>query len=104
MNSTNLPILYQNCLLQFSTEIARKAWLWFAETRDHTPMKYPSDTYACEVDLLVLQLTPLMEAGFRGHNCADPEVLTSLMQFTLKRHANWRVGENVRMWWEGGAA
>jgi len=28
---TNLPILYQNCLLQYSSEITKKAWLWFAD-------------------------------------------------------------------------
>lgn len=96
---SNMPILYENCLLQYTTEIAKKAWLWFAESRDRSGMKYPSDLYANEVETLVLQMQPMLKASQKIHNCSD-EVMSDLLKFLLKRHANYRLGGNVKMWWE----
>ena len=82
----NMPILWQNALMQFRTEIARKAWVWFAETRGHG-MQYEADAYAGEVDALVGFIRPLLKR--------DCEVMDDLMRFILKRHANWRLGANI---------
>lgn len=30
MTESNMPILWQNAIMQYQTEIARKAWVWFA--------------------------------------------------------------------------
>lgn len=87
--STNYPVLWQNALGQFTTEIARKAWVWFAETRGHG-MQYQADAFAMEVDILVQRLSPMMNAT--GH---DAEVTDGVLAFLLQRHANWRLGGNV---------
>ena len=96
---SNVPILYENCLLQYTTEIAKKAWLWFAENRDRSAMKYPSDLYAKEVEILTLQLQPMLKASQSAHDCSG-EVMSDLLKFILKRHANYRLGGNVKLWWE----
>lgn len=107
---SNLSILWQNCLGQFRTEIAKKAWLWFAETRG-SGMQYKADEYAHEVEKLALTLMPMATSPLRIHRnqkeqkpLADPrpanehdtETVTDLMRFMLTRHANWRFGGNVK--------
>ena len=94
--SPNMPVLWQNCLSMFSTEIGRKAWVWFAEARG-TGMLYEADRYAFEVEELVLMLRPCLEAARRrGPVELDDEGLDDLLRFILIRHANWRLGANVR--------
>lgn len=95
---TNMPILWQNCLMQYSTEIARKAWVWFAETRG-SGMLYAADRYADQVEKLVQTLTPMVTAGFaqlQANHPSDAEVMPRLMRFILRRHANLYFGGNVR--------
>lgn len=94
MTASNMPILWQNALMQYSTEIARKAWVWFAELRG-AGMLYDADAYANEVERLVVLLTPMLDAGQRVHSASD-EVMSSLLRFILVRHANWRLGGNVK--------
>lgn len=98
--SRNMPILWQNAIGQFSTEIAKKAWVWFAETRG-SGMQYQADTYAREVDGLVQILRPLIEAANRPFD-ATGEVLDDLLRFILLRHANLRLGGNVSVTFLGG--
>ncbi len=91
---SNMPILWQNCLLQYSTEIARKAWVWFAETRG-SGMLYDADRYAGEVETLVIRLSPMLAFAANRIGASD-EVMDDLMRFILIRHANWRLGGNVK--------
>lgn len=91
--NTNMPICWQNSLLQYKTEIARKAWVWFAENRG-SGCFYGADRYANEVEHLVISLTPMLANAGRAHR-ADDEVLGDLLRFILVRHANWRLGGNV---------
>lgn len=98
--SKNMPILWQNCLLQFSTEIGRKAWVWFAETRG-SGTQYDADKFATEVEGLVLALRPMLDAsnriGAESHGYSGSgEQMDDLMRFILTRHANLRLGGNVR--------
>ncbi|WP_322895213.1 MULTISPECIES: hypothetical protein [unclassified Yoonia] len=98
----NMPILWQNCILQYQTEIARKAWIWFAATRGEG-MQFEADSFAREVELLVLALRPMFAAGMREHRGSD-EQCEDLLGFTLVRHANFRLGGNVRPTYIGGVA
>ena len=91
---SNMPILWQNALEQYSTEIARKAWVWFAETRGEG-MQYAADAYANEVETLVKAMMPMLAASQRVHDASD-EVMGSLLRFILIRHANHRLGGNVK--------
>ncbi len=93
MSASNMPILWQNALMQFSTEIARKAWVWFAETRGDG-MQYAADQYAREVDKIVAFDAKILPVANKPHGASD-EVLDDLSQFILIRHANWRLGGNV---------
>jgi hypothetical protein len=94
MTTANMPTLWQNCLLQFSTEIARKAWVWFAETRG-SGMQYDADKYASEVETLVLKLRPMLNASRKIHDASD-EAMCDILRFILIRHANYRIGNNVK--------
>ena len=103
---SNYPILWQNALMQYSSEIVKKAWIWFAETRGDG-MQYQADAYANEVAVLTESIAPMIGASLaicenQGINPArgEDECLTDMMKFILKRHANYRFGGNVKMWWE----
>jgi hypothetical protein len=104
--TVNMPLLYQNALAQYESPIAQKAWLWYAERHDSSKMKYLADTYAEEVERLVSFLDValpasaevLSESIHTPHH--DREVLDDLTRFILKRHANWRLGGNAKLWWE----
>lgn len=85
-------------MLGLESETGRKAFLWAAETRDKSRFKYKAEEYAHEVESL---------CGFNeavapalAQICDDNEVLSDLYKFVLKRHANWRFGGNIQMWWE----
>lgn len=93
-NSSNMPILWQNCLGMFRTPVAQKAWVWFAETRP-SQHQYSADDYALEVEKLVINLRSLLEIAGQVHDL-DDETVSSLEAFILTRHANWRLGGNVR--------
>lgn len=96
----NYAPLHDNVMSHLATEIGRKAFLWAADAHDRSRMKYPAESYALEVDRLVMVLPPLIDAGGRPHGCWNDEKASDLLRFILKRHANWRFGGNVRMWWE----
>ena len=91
--TSNMPILWQNCIMQYKTEIAKKAWVWFAESYGHG-MHYQSDNFASEVERLVLSIQPMLKSSSEHHGASD-EVCNDLLRFILVRHANWRVGGNV---------
>lgn len=90
--TTNMPILWQNAMLWVQTEIGRKAWIWFMETRGGAA---DADKYAWEVDGLVLTIRPMIDLANEPHGGSD-EVMDDLMRFILVRHANWRFGGNIR--------
>lgn len=94
--SANMPILWQNCLLQYGTcPVAAKAWVWAAETQPMDARYYRADAYANEAKKLVESLPPKLELAASLHDEAC-EHLDDLMKFVLLRHANHRFGGNVR--------
>lgn len=99
MANSNMPILWQNALSGVQTEIGRKAWIWFAETRGQG-MLYDADKYAWEVDKIVLSLRPMIEASsgvLEGDGLSvGGETIDDLMRFILTRHANNIFGGNVK--------
>lgn len=94
---TNLPVLYQNILGSLIHPVAEKAFLWAADGPDRTAPKYRAEAYAREVKFLVEFTRPILAARL-GDEGAD-----NLMQFILKRHANWRFGGNQTLWFEEAA-
>ena len=93
MNRTNCPPLYQNIMDSLPDGIAQGAFLWATERAPSTdPMLYDAEAFAWEVHTLVDTLTALLTMGAKVHNreTFDPD----LMNFILKRHANWRFGGN----------
>ena len=97
---SNMPVLWQNALLQYRTEVARKAWVWYAETRG-SGMQYKGDKFAGEVDKLVLTNMHFIPLGMAQHKSnpycdTSEEVMSDLMSYILRRHANWRLGGNIK--------
>ena len=103
----NLPVLYDNCLSMLKSEYAKSYWLWLAENHDTSRMKHMCDRLALEVD----DTCSLLECGILDKAfslCEDQgihipnkkETKEDLIRFFLKRHANYRLGGNVKMWWE----
>lgn len=90
----NMPCLWQNALLQFKTEIGRKAWIWYAESTG-SGMQYSADRFAREVENLALRIEPMLALANKHHNASD-EVINELLRFILTRHANWRLGGNAK--------
>lgn len=58
-------------------------------------MQYGADRYASEVDNLVLSTRPMVKAANQAYGASE-EVLSDLMRFVLMRHANLRLGANVK--------
>lgn len=106
---SNLPTLYQNALAQYPSETVQKAWVWCAENHDRSPVKYGADRYADEVSRLLEFMGVALPAAAdvlrenQPHLNPDDETLNDLARFMLKRHANWRFGGNIKMWWEASA-
>jgi len=97
--ASNMPVLWQNVMLGFASEVGRKAFVWAADARDGTAKKYPAEAYAHEVETICGFLAPALGFVRKLHEI-DDERLDDLQMFMLKRHANHRFGGNVNMWWE----
>lgn len=104
--SENMSILWRNLLDQFTTPIAKKAWIWYVErekvqtmalsqatAREHT-VYIKADRYAEEVEHLVVTLSPMLAFGGSPHN-ASTETLNDLLRFILIRHANQTLKSNL---------
>ena len=96
---SNYPILWQNVMAGLRSETGCKAFIWAAEARDVSQFKYPAEEYAHEVEKLCGFFGDVWPKLQEIHRASD-EVLSDLLLFILKRHANWRWGGNVKMWWE----
>ena len=95
MTSTdNLPILYQNIMDGLPSDFARDVFLWAVERPNQDRMLYKAEEFAREADRLKFVSTFMLDAGARVHGLEkhDPD----LMEFILKRHANWRYGGNLK--------
>ena len=90
--SENMPILYQNIIFGLPNDLAVDAFLWAVERPGEDIYCYRAEAFAHEVAQLVATLSPMVDAASRIHGATahDPD----LMNFILKRHANWRFGGN----------
>jgi hypothetical protein len=88
----NMPILYQNIMFGLPDEISRQAFLWAVERPGEDRMCYRAESFAREVSKLVAAFGPMLDVAFRCHNHPRDN---DLMDFILKRHANFRFGGNV---------
>ena len=90
----NLPILYQNVMYGLPSDFASDVFLWATERPDNDRMCYRAEEFAREADLLRNRLSPMLDAAARIHGLTyhDPD----LMDFILTRHANWRLGGNLK--------
>lgn len=90
----NLPILYQNIIFGLPSKLAEDAFLWATERPGEDRMCYRAEKFAREVHHLFGTLTSMLDAasGNLGaqHESHDPD----LMNFILKRHANYRFDGN----------
>ncbi|MFN8995852.1 MAG: hypothetical protein ACK5X3_19610 [Pseudomonadota bacterium] len=99
MTATNLPVLYQNIMFGLPDDLARDAFLWASQRTQDDPMLYKAEDFAREVAMLTTRLKPWLDFAFRrlGRDPDDPALTPDLMNFILKRHANWRFGGNVTL-------
>lgn len=89
----NLPILYQNVMLGLRTELGRDAFLWATELTGNDRMCYAAERFAHEVETLTSRLRPMLDLAAEAHEGCDVD---DLERFVLRRHANWRMGGNMR--------
>ena len=103
MTAPNLPVLYQNIMFGLPDDLARDAFLWASERTQDDLMLYKAEDFAREVHLVTTRLKPWLDFAFRGHgrDPDDPAMTPDLMNFILKRHANWRFGGNVTQSYAG---
>lgn len=89
----NLPILYRNVMDGLPSPFANDVFLWAVERPGEDSQCYRAEAFAREADLLVSVLRPMLDAAapMHGRLAHDP----GLLDFILKRHANWRYGGNV---------
>lgn len=89
----NFPPLYQNVLDSLPKGIAQDAFLWAVErTLPSDPMLYAAERFANEVHQLKTVLSSLLDLGAEIHGLQNKD--PDLLNFILKRHANWHFGGN----------
>lgn len=91
----NLPIIYENVMLGFDTEIGRDAFLWATEQPGNDRMCYRAEAFAREAARIAKTLRPWAEKAMTGHDGTDEDV-DDLIAYVLTRHANWRYGGDVK--------
>ena len=106
---TNLPTLYQNIMLGLPSEFAREVFLWASDKTSADRHLYKAEAFAREADQLRRRLGEVLDAqqwlAFRSGGLLLTEAQAeSLADFVMTRHANWRMGGNVRPAYCGGAA
>lgn len=99
--ASNLPTLYANLCGSLSP-LGQQAFLWAADGPDTSRYKYPSESFAREVEQVHGSGSICEHAlvlAQRMHGASD-EIMENLQRFMIKRHANYRFGGNQKMWWE----
>jgi hypothetical protein len=94
MVSRNLPILYLNVLSFMPSDFAREVFLWATEQPWNDRMCYRAEAFAEEAHRLREGMAPMLKMAAKIHGLDD--IPPGLMDFFLTRHANWRIGGNVR--------
>ena len=102
MAASNLCPLRQNVLEGLPCEISRKAFLWLAQHHDSTRMKFRAEQLAHEVAGLIQVVRPMVAASRPLGTSLEDEIVDDLMAFILKRWIGYKLGPNLRGWWEGG--
>lgn len=92
MARDNFPIIYRNVMDGLPSDFARDVFLWAVERPGEDRMCYRAEAFALEAASFVRQAVPMLDAAARSHGLKnhDPD----LLNFILKRHANWRFGGN----------
>ena len=101
MGRDNFPIIYRNVMDGLPSDSAREVFLWAVERPGEDRMCYRAEAFAWEADSFVRRAVPMLDAGARiyGLEKHDPD----LLNFILKRHANWRFGGNQSPTYAGAA-
>jgi hypothetical protein len=89
----NMPTLYKNIVSGLPDKLACEAFLWAVErSQVSDPMLYKAERFAREVSLLVSFLSPILDKAANIHclQSANPD----LLNFILKRHANYKYNGN----------
>ncbi len=103
--SKNMPILYRNVMDGLPSDFPREVFLWAVERPGEDPNCYRAEKFAREAESLFQAVKHLISLNqycrFKGAakgihtHLMNEEQRDSLLQFILKRHANWRYGGNV---------
>ena len=89
----NMPVLYRNIMDGLPSDFAREVFLWAVERPNEDRYCYRAERFALEAHDLVGRLKTLLDMGAKVYDldCHDPD----LLNFVMKRHANWRYGGNM---------
>ena len=101
-----MPVLYLNVMDGLSTQIGKDAFLWATDRPGNDRLCYAAEKFAHEVEYLAASLRPMIGSSFnilrqmrelKGQPAGDFSAgnQDDLMNFILKRHANYRHGGNV---------
>lgn len=94
----NLPVLYQNIIFGLPSEFACDVFLWAIERPDQDRMLYNAERFAREADKLVNTLLPLLDISAKQHGLGGCD--KDLINFILKRHANFEFGRDTTINYE----
>ena len=97
----NMPILYRNILSGLPSDFARDIFLWATDKTKDDPQLYKAEKFAREACELVLTMQELIDIAefskFKsGGHILDNDQKLDLLDFMKKRHANYRLGGNLK--------
>ena len=99
--SENLPTLYKNIMSGLPSQFACDCFLWASDKFQNDRMGYKAERFAIEADDIVRSVKTLVHmrqmATLReGGKLLDEDQEADLLRFFQKRHANYRMGGNVK--------
>lgn len=97
----NMPILYKNVMPSLPSDFARDVFLWASDKFTNDRHAYRAEAFAREADRLARSVKTLIDLRQRvtprdSKLFLDDAQATDLLRFILARHANWRMGGNVK--------
>lgn len=99
--SDNMPILYKNIMDALPSDFSRDVFLWATDKFKNDRGCYKAEKFAYEVDSIIRTIKNLIDIRQIGTLCSGGRVLDQeqeldLLRFIQARHANYRIGGNVK--------
>jgi hypothetical protein len=93
---SNIPILYRNVMDSLPSGFARDIFLWATDKFPNDRMVYKAEAFAREAESIAYVSGMLVTLARKNYPDMTDEQCSDLIEFIRVRHANWRLGGNIK--------